>query len=162
LMRLGIFAKTFPRSSLGETLDAVRAHEMGCVQFNMSCAGLHPMPEEIPPELVDCIREEMNRRDLTTSAVSGTFNMIHPDPTRRGDGLRRLEVLAGACRRMGTSVITLCTGTRDHWQELRYLAKVETSGKGRVTPIPVVRYGHCNFTSKEVLGAFNLLVGQVT
>ncbi len=113
MMRLGIFAKTFPRSSLEETLDAVRAHEMGCVQFNMSCAGLRQMPEEIPPELADRILEEMNRRGLTMSAVSGTFNMIHPDPERRGDGLRRLEVLADACRRMGTSVITLCTGTRD-------------------------------------------------
>ena len=80
MMRLGIFAKTFPRSSLGETLDAVRAHEIDCVQFNISCAGLRPMPEEIPPELADRIREEMDRRDLTMSAVSGTFNMIHPDP----------------------------------------------------------------------------------
>jgi sugar phosphate isomerase/epimerase len=131
LMRLGIFAKTFPRSSLGETLDAVRVHEMGCVQFNMSCAGLHPMPEEIPPELADCIREEMNRRDLTMSAVSGTFNMIHPDPTRRGDGLRRLEVLTGACRRMGTSVITLCTGTSDPEDMWRHHPDNETPGAWR-------------------------------
>ena len=49
-----------------------------------------------------------------------------------------------------------------YWQELRYLAKLETSGKGRVTSIPILRSGHCNFTSKEALGAFNLLVGQVT
>jgi hypothetical protein len=48
-----------------------------------------------------------------------------------------------------------------YWQELRYLAKVQTSGKGRVTPIPILRYGHCNFTSQETLGAFKLLVGQV-
>ena len=48
-----------------------------------------------------------------------------------------------------------------YWQELRYLAKVQTSSKGRVTPIPILRYGHCSFTSQEALGAFNLLVGQV-
>ncbi len=131
MMRLGIFAKTFPRSSLEETLDAVRAHEMGCVQFNMSCAGLRQMPEEIPPELADRILEEMNRRDLTMSAVSGTFNMIHPDPERRGDGLRRLEVLAGACRRMGTSVITLCTGTRDPEDMWRHHPDNDTPGAWR-------------------------------
>jgi sugar phosphate isomerase/epimerase len=131
LMRLGIFARTFPRPSLEETLDAVRAHEMGCVQFNMSCAGLHPMPEEIPHELADLIREEMNRRDLTMSAVSGTFNMIHPDPERRGDGLRRLEVLTGACRRMGTSVVTLCTGTRDPEDMWRYHPHNDTPGAWR-------------------------------
>ena len=130
-MRLGIFAKTFPRSSLGETLDAVRAHEMDCVQFNMSCAGLRPMPEEISPELADRIREEMNRRNLTMSTVSGTFNMIHPDPERRGDGLRRLEVLTDACRRMGTSVITLCTGTRDPEDMWRHHPDNDTPGAWR-------------------------------
>jgi sugar phosphate isomerase/epimerase len=119
-MRLGIFAKTFPRPSLEETLDAVRAHGIGCVQFNMSCAGLPPMPEEIPPELADRIREEMDMRDLMMSAVSGTFNMIHPDLEERHDGLRRLEVLASACGRMGTSVMTLCTGTRDPEDMWRY------------------------------------------
>ena len=112
-MRLRIFAKTFPRPSLEETLDAVRAHGMGCVQFNMSCAGLSSMPEEVPPRLADRIREETTERHLTISAVSGTFNMIHPNPEKRRDGLRRLGVLAGACGRLGTSVVTLCTGTRD-------------------------------------------------
>jgi hypothetical protein len=48
-----------------------------------------------------------------------------------------------------------------YWQERRYLAEVETSGKGRVTPTPIFRYGHCNFRSQEVLIAFNLLVWQV-
>ena len=39
--------------------------------------------------------------------------MIHPDPAHRRDGMRRLGVLAAACATLGTSVITLCTGTRD-------------------------------------------------
>ena len=39
--------------------------------------------------------------------------MIHPDPKQRQKGLRRLRVLASICKYMGTSVITLCTGTRD-------------------------------------------------
>ena len=50
---------------------------------------------------------------MTIAAVSGTFNMIDPDPETRADGLRRLAVLAGACERLGTRTITLCTGTRD-------------------------------------------------
>ena len=112
-MWLEIFAKIFPRPSLEETLDAVRAHGLGCVQFNMTCAGLPPMPEEIPPELAERIRGEMDKRNLTMTAVSGTFNMIHPDAEKRRDGLRRLGVLASACGRLGTPVITLCTGTRD-------------------------------------------------
>lgn len=130
-MRLGIFAKTFARPSLEETLDAVKAHGIGCVQFNMSCAGLLPMPEKIPSELVDHIREEMNERNLTMAAVSGTFNMVHPDVEQRRDGLRRLGVLAGACGRLGTSVITLCTGTRDPEDMWRHHPENDSPGAWR-------------------------------
>jgi sugar phosphate isomerase/epimerase len=38
--------------------------------------------------------------------------MIHPDPLKRQEGLHRLRVLAAACQPLGTSIITLCTGTR--------------------------------------------------
>jgi len=39
--------------------------------------------------------------------------MIDPDIVRRRDGVRRLSTLASMSKRMGTSIITLCTGTRD-------------------------------------------------
>jgi sugar phosphate isomerase/epimerase len=112
-MRIGIFAKTFARPSLEEVLDAVASHGLDCVQFNMSCAGLPSLPERIEPSLCGRIAGAMAARGLTMAAVSGTFNMIHPDIERRQDGLRRLAVLAAACRPMGASLITLCTGTRD-------------------------------------------------
>ncbi len=112
-MRLGIFAKTFVRPTLEETLDAVKAHGLDCVQFNMSCAGLPTLPERIDAELCDRIRMALADRHITMAAVSGTFNMIHPDRQERRDGMRRLQVLAQACPRMGTRIITLCTGTRD-------------------------------------------------
>ena len=46
------------------------------------------------------------------------------------------------------------------WHELLYLPKVDLSGRGRLFPIPVVRYGHCNFTANEVLTAFGLAARQ--
>jgi sugar phosphate isomerase/epimerase len=112
-MRLGIFAKTFVRPTLEETLDAVKAHGLDCIQFNMSCAGLPSLPDYIDPDLCDHICRALAERQFTMAAVSGTFNMIHPDLMQRRDGLRRLQVLATACPRMGTNIITLCTGTRD-------------------------------------------------
>jgi sugar phosphate isomerase/epimerase len=112
-MDIGIFAKTFPRKTLDATLDAVRMHGLKYVQFNMACVGLPSLPEEIHGGLRERIRRAFAVRGLRMAAVSGTFNMIHPDPARRADGLRRLAILVGACRDMGTSIITLCTGTRD-------------------------------------------------
>jgi sugar phosphate isomerase/epimerase len=71
------------------------------------------LPEEIPAELCARVRNALDERQLTMAAVSGTFNMIHPDLRKRREGLRHLRVLARACRDLGTQVITLCTGTRD-------------------------------------------------
>lgn len=60
-------------------------------------------------------------------------------------------------------LVTLHT-TRDEvvpfWQELLYLPKVDLSQRGRFIPIPAARYGHCNFTTGEVVTAFLLAVSQ--
>ena len=112
-MELGIFAKTFARPTLGATLDAVAAHGLTCVQFNMACVGLPTLPDRIDEELCDRIGAAFQARSMRMAAVSGTFNLIHPDLASRHDGLGRLRVLVSACRRMGTAVVTLCTGTRD-------------------------------------------------
>ncbi len=112
-MRIGIFAKTFSSTSLEGVLDAVIAHGIRETQFNMSVAGLPSMPDEIDPALAVRVREACARRDVTVAALSGTFNMAHSEEEVRRDGLRRLGVIAGSCERLGTSTITLCTGTRD-------------------------------------------------
>lgn len=112
-VRLGIFAKTFARSSPEGVFDALASHDLRETQFNMSVAGLPSMPDEIDPALADRVREAAAKLNITVAAVSGTFNMAHPDEEVRRDGLRRLGVIAGACQRLGTSMITLCTGTRD-------------------------------------------------
>ena len=112
-MRIGIFAKTFVRPTLEKTLDAVKASDMDCVQFNMACAGLSSMPDDITPECAAQIKQAHKSRGLIMAAISGTFNMIHPDPSKITEGMRRLAVLAASCREIGTQVITLCTGTKD-------------------------------------------------
>jgi len=112
-MRLGIFARTFSRPTLEGVFDAVREHQLDCVQFNMACAGLPTLPDDIDPSLAIRIHEATMCRGIEIAAVSGTYNMVHPDPKVRLAGLRRLRTLASACHGMGTSVITLCTGTRD-------------------------------------------------
>ena len=112
-MQLGIFAKTFARPQLEEVFDAVKEHHFEYVQFNLACAGLPTLPDEIPASLTTRIREVARKRGIEIAAVSGTYNMIHPDHEVRQAGLRRLRTLASACHDLGTSIITLCTGSRD-------------------------------------------------
>ena len=47
------------------------------------------------------------------AAVSGTFNMAHPDPAVRRAGLEALHPLALSCTLMDAPIVTLCTGTYD-------------------------------------------------
>src|SRR6266699_3661076 len=112
-MQLGIFAKTFARPTLAAVLDGVARHGLHCTQFNFSCAGLPNLPDRIETAVVDKIRQETSARKITMAAISGTFNMIHPDAAERRHGLEGLAVLAAVCRPLACPVITLCTGTRD-------------------------------------------------
>lgn len=110
---IGIFEKTFARPTFGETLDAVAGHGIRHIQLHLEAAGLDPMPLEIPDPAREMIRRETTSRGIAVAGLSATYNMSHPDASVRRDGLARLEVMAAACHDLGTSVLTLCTGTRD-------------------------------------------------
>ena len=112
-MKLGIFTKTFVRPTLEEVLKAVQSHGFEAVQFNIESAGGEPMPTRISEEYASEVRETMATHGIEMSAVSGTFNMIHPDLEIRADGMRRFREVVGACKWFGTSLVTLCTGPRD-------------------------------------------------
>lgn len=114
-MRLGIFAKTFARGELGATLDAVVDHGLDVVQFNMALTTLgETLPRRpVPATTIAAIRAKLVARDLTVAALSGTYNMAHPDREVRADGARRLADLIRVAEALGTTVVTLCTGSRD-------------------------------------------------
>lgn len=112
-MQLGIFAKTFTRLTVEEVFGVVAKHHLRCVQFNFACAGLPSLPEKIELELARRLRKSAAEHRIAITAISSTFNMIHPDAKRRRDGLRKLGVIAAACDPIGAALVTLCTGTRD-------------------------------------------------
>ena len=109
-----------------------------------------------------------NPFDNTNRVYIGSANdsMLNEKITRFGADSIALDNLvpydtSGQVKRPLVTIHTTGDEVVPYWQELRYLNKVETSEKGQVTPIPIDRYGHCAFSSQEVLGAFNLLVSQV-
>ncbi len=78
-MQLGIFAKTFPGSDPETVLAGVANAGFGVAQYNMACSGLDPLPDAIPEEVPTAIRAAATASGVGIVAVSGTFNMIHPD-----------------------------------------------------------------------------------
>jgi sugar phosphate isomerase/epimerase len=147
-MEIGIFSRTFTRPNLEAVLDAIAAHGISQVHFNLKSADVASLPDRIDEDLCVEIRHAFEIRGLRMTSVSGTFNAIHPDTRRRELDTQRTCRLIERCRRMGTSVVTLCTGTRDPhdmwrghadnarpdaWQELlatlgRLLPAAETCG----------------------------------
>ena len=91
--RIGIFARIFPRDTLGETLSAVGRH-CRFIQLNLSSAGLPTLPDRFEVGQSTEIAQALERAGIELAAVSGTFNMIDPDRSRRAENLRRLDLLA--------------------------------------------------------------------
>ena len=111
--RLGIFARTFDEPTLEGVLDAIVSHSLELVHFNLGCAGLESLPEEIDAAVCQRVRREFQRRQLKMVAISGTYNMIDPDVARREQMTRRVCHLIERAHDLGTDCITICTGTRD-------------------------------------------------
>ncbi|MBL8175360.1 MAG: sugar phosphate isomerase/epimerase [Bryobacterales bacterium] len=105
-----LLATTYTSGSIESRLDEVKAHGLSCIQWSMSAAGLPEMPGEIPPGLTARIQREAAARSIAIGSVQGTFNMCHPDPEHRRNGLLRLRTLAQAFPSMP---IHICTGTRN-------------------------------------------------
>jgi sugar phosphate isomerase/epimerase len=112
-MQLGIFSKVFHRPDIEGVLDAVRAAGYACTQLNLDSAGLAAMPDAVDPAITRRIRRAAEAAGVAIVGLSGTYNMIHPNPRVRELGMRRLAVLAPVCRELGCGLVTLCTGTRD-------------------------------------------------
>ena len=112
-IQIGILLGTFGGPTLEARLDAVKASGLDCIQLSLDCAGLPDMPEKIPEELATGIRDAPADRGITLASVQGTFNMCHPDPARRQNGLERLRVLTEACPQLGVTKVHICTGTRN-------------------------------------------------
>ena len=112
-MEVGIFARTFEAPSLAGVLDAVAAHGIRHIQLNTSCMGLSDMPDGLDSTACERARREISARGIEVVSLSATYNMIHPDPAARTQGMRRLEVLASHAAELGTDLLTLCTGTRN-------------------------------------------------
>ncbi len=112
-MHIGILTNTFDTTSLDDTVRAVQRNGITHIQLELPSVGLSSMPDHFDRTHAQRIGSAFAQAGITIAAVSGTFNMIHPDTAQRAQGLRQLDVLASACNALDAPAITLCTGTRD-------------------------------------------------
>lgn len=119
-MRLGIFARTFAGDTPEAVLSAIRDARFEAAAWNLSCSGLPSVTAEIPDGTGAAVAEAARATGIAIVSLSATFNMIHPDPGRRQEGLAALGPMARTARAMGAPLLTLCTGTRDPDDQWRH------------------------------------------
>jgi sugar phosphate isomerase/epimerase len=110
---LGLLSPEFPSVSLSANLDAIAATGAVSVQFDLASAVSQTFASELSQDAVDAINAGFSARQLTLAALSGTYNMIDPDPKAREAGAEGLNRVIALAPRLGTNVVTLCTGSRD-------------------------------------------------
>jgi sugar phosphate isomerase/epimerase len=112
-MQPAVFARTYPGADAAQVLAAVAADGYAAVQFNLQCAGIASLPDHLPDGLAEQVAHRARAAGLRIAALSGTYNMAHPDPAARAQGRAGFANVVEAARRMGAPVVTLCTGSRD-------------------------------------------------
>jgi sugar phosphate isomerase/epimerase len=110
---LGLLSPEFPSSSLDENLRAMSATGAIGVQFDLVSAVGTTFPDTLADCDVQAIKEGFERHGLELSALSGTYNMIDPDLSARQAGAKALDSVIVLAPRLGTKLVTLCTGSRD-------------------------------------------------
>ncbi len=110
---LGVMVREVKRPTLEESLERIHAMGFECVQFKMSALGLPTLPEALPHGKAGEIGAAFWAFGLNLSAVSGTFNIAHPDKNERNAGIAGMKTLCEAAEDMGTQIITISTGTRN-------------------------------------------------
>ena len=120
-MRIGICTTDFTARPAEELFRGIAQMGYKSVQFSFAsitesgfAAGpALEIPPEISPETLAAVARASEKHDLPLVAINGTFNMAHPDPEVRREGVRRFELLADAAAELGCPILSLCTGTRN-------------------------------------------------
>ena len=122
-MKTGVCTTDFEKQPIRSALrlfERIRDLGFECVQFafsSVSEAGFAPtgqleLPGEIAPAALSAVARASEKTGLPVEVINATFNMAHPDPEVRAEGLKRLAVHAEAAKALGCSVLSLCSGTR--------------------------------------------------
>jgi sugar phosphate isomerase/epimerase len=112
-VELGIFSRTYQPIGIDRIFAQIARDGFQTVQFNFSSVGLPSLPKDWPEVIIKEVMASASQSGLTICALSGTYNMAHPDVARRGSDRIGFTNIVRAAEFMQVPLVTLCTGTRD-------------------------------------------------
>jgi len=120
-MRIGLLSGEIARrASTGELFSAMAQYGFEATQLNFSSIpeadyttnGQIEFPGYIDDALLALILESSKRHGVEITVCGGTFNMAHPNPEVREEGVKRFGGFALIAKKLNSRFISLCTGTR--------------------------------------------------
>ncbi|MFO1141637.1 MAG: sugar phosphate isomerase/epimerase [Amaricoccus sp.] len=108
-----IFSRTYPLQDPEAVLRAIRADGFVGAQMNLSSFGMESLPDALDEDALAAGRDAARRLGVTLAALSGTYNMAHPDRDARLAARPRFVNVLRAAQAIGAPLVTLCTGSRD-------------------------------------------------
>jgi sugar phosphate isomerase/epimerase len=112
-MELGMYTGDISRPNFKELVKAVRGYGFTQIQLDLESVIGETLPQHIDVAWAQSIADEAAEQGVKIVAVTGAFNMAHPDPAMRKEGLKRLRILSAASKAFGSPLVTLCTGSRN-------------------------------------------------
>jgi sugar phosphate isomerase/epimerase len=112
-MYAAIFSRTYAMKNVAEAICAAAMDGYEGIQANLSSAGLASLPDTVPPGVAVQFGQEARARGIRLAALSGTYNMAHPDAKVREASRVGFQNVVSAAREMGAPIVSLCTGSRD-------------------------------------------------
>jgi len=112
-MHPAIFSRTYAAKSAAEVFRAIKRDGYHGAQMNLSSLGLESLPLELPESVAEQAGALARESGIRIAALSGTYNMAHPDPNYRREMCRRFINVLQAAQRMDAPIVTLCTGSRN-------------------------------------------------
>jgi sugar phosphate isomerase/epimerase len=111
-MTPGIFSRTYPSADFAEVLARAAADGFGALQLNLSSFGMESLPGRLDAAALRAGRALARQHGIGLAALSGTWNMAHPDPDYRAAMRPRFAMVLEAAALLEVRVVTLCTGSR--------------------------------------------------
>jgi sugar phosphate isomerase/epimerase len=118
--RLGIFSNVYGHLPLEEAANRINTDGFTGVVTDYKFADVRFDPLKPDWEAAKRITSTLERYNIRIVAISGYYNVVDPDPTRRKAGEARLEVFIANWKRLGCPNISTETGTlnsKSEWLE---------------------------------------------
>jgi sugar phosphate isomerase/epimerase len=111
-VELGVFSRTYQFDGVDRIFAQSVRDGFRSIQFNFSSAGLPSLPTDWPEDVVTGVMASAIQSGVTICALSGTYNMAHPDAARRQADRIGFANVVRAAAYMHVPLVTLCTGSR--------------------------------------------------